>query len=130
MEWPISHKLLTKHHLAYPLAFSEVVVLLGEVHQSRLACILIPCNSRSLGGHGFFKTATTRLPLLGKLRLLQQGPLQRLILSNALLLEKKNNKSKYPPRGADMLRVECREGGNQHGLRIPSAVSNVPSTWA
>lgn len=60
-----------------PTCLSEVVALLWEVHQSRLACTVILCNSKSLGGRGSFKTTTTQFLLLDKLRLLQQEPLAR-----------------------------------------------------
>ena len=62
---PISPELLTKHQINYPLAFSEVDVLLWEAHQSRLACRVIPCKLQKSGWPRLFQKQHNAAPTFG-----------------------------------------------------------------
>lgn len=54
---PISHELLTKRQINYPLAFRKLLFSSGRRISHVLPAQSSPCNFRNLGGHSSFETA-------------------------------------------------------------------------
>lgn len=57
MVCPISHELLTKRHLTYPLAFRKLLFASGRCISHALPAKSSPATPENLGGHGSFKAA-------------------------------------------------------------------------
>lgn len=54
---PISHELLTKHRINYPLAFRKLLFSSGRRISHALPAHSSSATPQNLGGHGSFKTA-------------------------------------------------------------------------